>query len=71
MLEMIAMGAYALVGVAALHPRMREVAELTAKDRGKRGTGPAWATIAVSGLSAPAVLLVEALLDSLYHVNGP
>jgi len=70
LLEMLAMAAFALVGSAALHPSMRDVAEHTRPDNGGRSTAPAWATIAVSGLSAPAVLLVEALLDSLYHVNG-
>jgi hypothetical protein len=72
LLETLAMAAFALVGTAALHPSMPDVAPRVQRDAvAARSTGPAWATIAVSGLAAPAVLLVEALLDTLYHVNGP
>jgi hypothetical protein len=70
LLAMAGMGAFALMGGAA---RFASTLVLDAPgEPGHRGSHlPAWAMLAASSLSAPAVLLVEVLLDHLYHVSGP
>ena len=69
LLEMTSMGAFALMGAAALHPSMREVA-LPADGRKLRVGPAAWAALAVSASAAPALIGLEAILDRLYHVSG-
>jgi len=67
LLEMSSMTAFALMGAAAAQPSMAEVAAPASPTRRR---GALWATLAVSTLTAPAVILLEALLDRAYSVAG-
>jgi hypothetical protein len=70
-LEATSLAAHALMGAAALHRSMREVA-LPAPGAGEQPrTSPvAWVALAVSASAAPALVALEAILDRLYHVTG-
>jgi hypothetical protein len=64
LLELCSMGGFALMGAGAAHGSMRELA--FTHDRGARPTPAVWAALAVSALSAPTVLALEALVNRLY-----
>jgi hypothetical protein len=68
LLEMTSMSGFVLMGLAALHPAAQEVALPRARAPGE-GAGPAWSAIVLSLAAAPAVLLIEALLDHMYNVK--
>ncbi len=61
--------AYALPGAAVCHPGIRPVAAPAVPDRSRNGP-TLWGSLAVSLLTAPIVLLVEALFDRVYGL-GP
>jgi len=69
LLEMASMGAFALVGAAALHPAIRKIG------RGEEEAQPVhvtarWVALMVSILTAPVVLLAQALLDRWHAVSS-
>jgi hypothetical protein len=68
LLEMTSMMGFVLMGLAALNPVAQEVA-VAHEPAGDRDTGAAWGALAVSLAAAPAVLLIEALLDHMYSVK--
>jgi hypothetical protein len=65
LLEIGSMSAYALMGGAALHPAIQEIAP---PYDGHRLHAVGWAALVVSILTAPTVLLVQAILDHFYLV---
>jgi hypothetical protein len=65
LLEMGSMSGYALLGAAALHRAVRDIAP---PDSGRRLHAIGWAALAVSILTAPTVLLLQAILDHYYLV---
>jgi hypothetical protein len=68
LLEMTSMSGFAVMGAAGCHPSLAEVAAAAAPATRPR---PArWAALVLCALTAPALLLVEALLDSIYRVSG-
>jgi hypothetical protein len=69
LLEMTSMSAYALVGAAALHPDMRDIAPRIEGHRRRLGA-LGWAALAICTLTAPTVVLVQALLDHFYLVTN-
>jgi hypothetical protein len=65
MLHTLSLVAFALPGAAVWRPGIRAVTELALPERVR--TGPAiWGSLVVSVLTAPMVLLVEALFDRLF-----
>jgi diguanylate cyclase len=69
LLEMASMGAFALVGAAALHPAVRRIA--TSDEMPRPDTARArWVALMVSILTAPVVLLAQALLDHWSAVSS-
>jgi hypothetical protein len=69
LLEMTSMAAYALVGASGLHPHMRDIAPPIEGARSRLGP-LGWAALAICTLTAPTVVLVQALLDHFYLVTN-
>jgi hypothetical protein len=70
-LEATSLAAHALMGAAALHRSMREVALPREVPGKQRRTNPlAWVALAVSASAAPVLVALESILDHLYHVSG-
>jgi hypothetical protein len=67
LLRMTTLMAYALMGSAIGHPTLADVGR-PADESDDRPHGATWVTIAIPMLSAPGVLLIEALLDWLYDL---
>jgi hypothetical protein len=67
-LEMSSMTGFALMGLAAVHPAGRDLAFAHTEPRpGRAKLG--WAVLVLALLPAPAVLLIEALLDHVYDLG--
>jgi hypothetical protein len=69
LLEMSAMTSWALMGAAALHPAVKEIAPADATGRHPRLSRIGWAALAVCALTAPTALAVHALLDRAYALS--
>jgi hypothetical protein len=69
LLDATSVSARALMAAAALHPAMREVAPSTPGRPPPLG-GFGWAGLLASALVAPAVIVLQAVLDLLYSVSG-
>jgi hypothetical protein len=69
LLEMASMGAFALVGAAALHPAVRKIGKTEGDGLPARPTAR-WVALLVSILTAPVVLLAQALLDHWHAVSS-
>jgi hypothetical protein len=69
LLEATSLSARALVAAAALHPAMSDVTPAT-KGRAQPLGGFGWAGLLASALIAPAVIVLQAVLDLLYSVSG-
>jgi hypothetical protein len=69
LLEMTSMSAFALVGGAALHQDMAAIAP-PPEGSGARLGALGWAALAICTLTAPTVVLVQALLDHFYLVTN-
>jgi hypothetical protein len=70
-LEATSLAAHALMGAAALHHSMSEVAlSPVAAGEERRTSSVAWIALAVSASAAPALVALETILDHLYHVSG-
>jgi hypothetical protein len=69
LLEMASMGAFALVGAAALHPAVRKIGKGEEEVHPPRLHARRLA-LAVSILTAPVVLLAQALLDHWHAVTS-
>jgi diguanylate cyclase len=68
-LEMASMSAYALMGASALHPSTREIAP-TPQGQPIRLGWLGWAALGISALTAPTVIIIQAVLDHLYSLNS-
>jgi hypothetical protein len=69
LLEMASMGAFALVGAAALHPAVRRIGK--AEDEVRPSTPTArWVALVVSITTAPLVMAAQALLDHWHAVSS-
>jgi hypothetical protein len=69
LLHMAAMAARAFLGAAALHSGIRDVAPSVTGRVPRLGVF-GWVGLAASALTAPLVILLQALLDRLYSVTG-
>jgi hypothetical protein len=69
LLEMASMGAFALVGAAALHPAIRRIGKPEDEPQPTRPSAR-WVALVVSILTAPVVLLAQALLDHWHAVTS-
>ena len=69
LLEATSMSARALLGAAALHPDIRAVAPPVADPADRLG-GLGWLGLLASILTAPLVLLLQAVLDIMYSVTS-
>jgi hypothetical protein len=69
LLEMASMGAFALVGAAALHPAIRRIGRGDEEEQPVHVTAR-WVALIVSILTAPVVLLAQALLDRWHAVSS-
>jgi hypothetical protein len=69
LLEMASMGAYALLGAAALHPAVRHIGRAQ-EPADPRLRALRWVALIVSLLTAPAVLMAQALLDRWRSVTS-
>jgi hypothetical protein len=68
-LEMASMMAFALVGAAALHPAIQAITRT--EEAAHPGPAPLrWVALIVSIITAPLVLLTQALLDHWYTVSS-
>jgi hypothetical protein len=66
---MASMGAFALVGAAALHPAVRRIGK--AEDEVRPSTPTArWVALVVSITTAPLVMAAQALLDHWHAVSS-
>jgi hypothetical protein len=63
------LGAYALLGGAALHPSVRDIVPSAPPEGPVRLTRVAWAGLAICALTAPTALVVHALLDRAYALS--
>jgi len=69
LLEMTSMTAFSMVGAAALHPSVKKIGRTDLPPQ--RGLVPLrWVTVIVSVVSAPVVLLTQALLDRWFPGGG-
>jgi hypothetical protein len=69
LLEMASMGAFALVGAAALHPAVCKIGQ--GEDHAEPVHATArWIALVVSILTAPIVLLAQALLDHWHELSS-
>jgi diguanylate cyclase len=70
LLETTSLSAFALMGAAVYHPSICRLAQPAPQV--KAGVRPAvWGSLVVSLLTAPIVLLIEALFDRLYGMGPP
>jgi hypothetical protein len=69
LLEMASMAAFALMGASALHPASRTIAP-SIDGQPIRLSLLGWAALGISALTAPIVLIVQAVLDHLYSLNS-
>jgi hypothetical protein len=69
LLIMTTMAALALMGPALSHPSLARISP-AGETRAARLGPVGWAALAVSALTAPTVLLVQALLDHFYLVTS-
>jgi hypothetical protein len=70
LLESVSLAAFALMGAAVCHPSVRRMVHPSAPVR--PGVKPAvWASLVVSLLTGPLVLLIEALFDRVYGIGPP
>jgi diguanylate cyclase len=65
LLEMTSMMAFSLVGAAVLHPAVQRIAVTDRAADAARGP-VRWVAVVVCVVTAPAVLLTQALLDGWY-----
>jgi hypothetical protein len=68
LLEMTSMGAFVLVGAAALHPSVQSVGRLEGQPE-SGWAGVRWAALVVSIVTAPVVLATQAFLDGWYSLS--
>jgi hypothetical protein len=69
LMEVTSVGSRALLAASALHPAMRDIAP-SAEARAERLGALGWLGLSASVLTAPLVIIVQALLDRLYSVTS-